>query len=79
MLYACLQLNRNVRLISYSYYIKYVIEDNNIYFRHIDMNILKYLANDHDDNIIQDFVFLNDEFEKICIMIVSEFHHKILQ
>ena len=79
MLYACLRPDRNVRLISYPYYTKYAIEGDNTYFRHIDMNIPRYLADGHGGNIIQGSVSLDDESEKACTMIVPEFHHKILQ
>ena len=74
MLYANLRSNRNLRLVSYSYYAKYARENDNIFFKHIDMNVSKFLVDDHEDNIIQKSISLNDENEKFCTIIVSSFH-----
>ena len=77
MLYICLKFDDNIRLINYSYYAKYVQLENSTFFCHIDMNVKKYLQIEHDDNIIQEFVSLNDEIEKSCTKIVLEFHKHI--
>ncbi len=77
VLYACLRSNRNIQLISYSYYIKFVTSDDSTFFCHIDMSISKYLVDDHEKNIIQKLLFLNDESLERCIKIVSDFHKHI--
>ena len=77
MLYACFQLNRNIQLISYSYYIKFVTFDDSTFFCHIDMSISKYLIDNHERNIIQKSLSLNDESFKRCIEIVFDFHKHI--
>ncbi len=76
-LYACLRPDRIIRLISYSYYAKYVTSDDSTYFRHIDMNIDQYLANDHERNIIQEFLSLDNESLERRIEIVLGFHKHI--
>ncbi len=76
-LYACLRSNRNIQLISYSYYVKFVTSDNSTFFCHIDMSISKYLVDDHERNIIQRSLSLDDESFKRCIEIVSDFHKHI--
>ena len=61
LLYCCLKPDRNISLISYPYYVKYVTGDNATFSRHIDLNVRHYLEDDHGDNIIQESVLLNDE------------------
>jgi len=77
MLYACLRLDRNIQLISYSYYVKFVTSDDSTFFRYIDMNISKYLVNDHKRNIIQKSLSLDDKSLEKCIKIVFDFHKHI--
>ena len=77
VLYACFWLNRNIRLILYSYYVKFVTSDNSTFFCHINMSISKYFIDDHEKNIIQKSLSLNDESFKKCIEIVSDFHKHI--
>jgi len=72
-LYACLRPDRNIRLVSYHYYAKYVAPGVYTYFRHIDMNVSKYLANGHGGNIIQGSVSLDDENAEGCMEIVRGF------
>ena len=38
------------------------------------MNISKYLENDRKENIIQKSIFLNDEIEDDCTMMIKEFY-----
>ncbi len=70
-------MNRNIQLISYSYYVKFVTSDDSTFFHHIDMNSSKYLVDDHKKNIIQKSLSLNDESLERCIEIVSDFHKHI--
>ena len=77
-LYACLGFDRNMRLIFYSYYAKYVKLENVIYFEHININVLNYLTITHDKNIIQEFFSLNDKTIVNCIEFVSKSHHSMV-
>ena len=77
MLYVCLRFDENLRLMNYSYYAKFAIFDESIYFRHIDMNVSKYLKNDHDEMIIQKSVSLNDENENECTELILEFQKHV--
>ena len=77
VLYVSLRLNRHTRLIAYFYYVKYAKSKNSTYFRHLDMNIRQYLEFDHDANIIQDFVSMNDETKVDCTEILLDFHQHI--
>ena len=43
-------------------------------FYHINMNVLKYLKNDHNSNIIQSEFFLNDESLNNCIKLMFKFY-----
>ena len=45
LIYVCLRLDRNHHLVSYPYYAKYAVPGDSTFFRHIDMNIPKYLQN----------------------------------
>ena len=76
-LYACLQFDHNIKLIFYSYYAKYVKFENVISFKHININVSKYLTSEHDKNITQKFVLLNDEIITNCIEFVSKLYHRI--
>ena len=41
------------------------------------MNISMYLKNNHEVNIIQNEIFLNDETENDCTKIMFEFHEHV--
>ncbi len=77
-LYICLQSHWKIHLVFYLYYAKYAQIDDATYFRHIDMNILKYIESDHEANIIQDSVSLDDENIHECTKLVSDFHNYII-
>ena len=66
--------NRNYQLINYFYYIKFASKKDNTFFRHININVLRYLKSDRKKNIIQKLIFLNDEIENDCTMMIKEFH-----
>ncbi len=42
------------------------------------MNISKYIESDHEANIIQDSVLLDDENTHECMKLVSDFHNHII-
>ncbi len=76
-LYACLRPDLNTRFVSYPYYAKYVLPGDPTFFRHIDMNVPKYLEDGHGGNIIQGSVSLDDENAHGCTEIVPGFHKHI--
>ena len=71
-MYICLKSDRCQQFIFYFYYVKYVVSKDFTFFQHIDMNIPMYLKNNHEANIIQNEISLNDETENDCTKIVSE-------
>lgn len=77
MIYVCLRPDRNHRLVAYPYYAKYAVGGDSTYFRHIDMNIPKDLADGHGGNIIQGSVSLDDETDEGCTEILPGFHQNI--
>lgn len=62
---------------TYSYYAKYAQSENNTVFRHIDQNISQFLIIDKKAAIIQDFLFVDDENNDNCIIILLEMHRKL--
>ncbi len=77
-LYICLQSNWKIHLVFYFYYAKYAQINDATYFKHINMNISKYIKSDHEANIIQDSVSLDDENTHECTKLVSDFHNHII-
>ena len=77
LLYVCLRPDRNHRLVSFPYYNKYAVEADQTAFRHIDMNIPRYLDHQRGANIIQGSVSLNDETEAHCTVLIPGFHRHI--
>jgi hypothetical protein len=50
--YTALRPDGAWRLISYLYYIKYALFGDNTFFRHIDINISRFLVNGRDKHMI---------------------------
>jgi hypothetical protein len=75
--YVRLRLDKRWKLINYSYYEKYVVKKNNIFFHHIDWNISQLISFKRDVNMIQDILFLNDEDINNCIIIFFDMHHHL--
>ena len=76
-MYVCLKFDHHQQFIFYFYYVKYVVSEDFIFFQHIDMNIPMYLKNNHEVNIIQNEVFLNDEMKNDCTKIIFKFHEHV--
>ncbi len=76
-LYVELRLNKSWRFVNYSYYEKYVINDDNIFFRHINQNISQLIFFDRDVNMIQEILFLNDEDLNNCTQIFLSMHNHL--
>jgi hypothetical protein len=75
--YVRLRFDKCWKLINYSYYEKYIMKKNNIFFRHIDQNISQLISFERDVNIIQNILSLNDENINNCIVIFFEMHHHL--
>jgi ribosomal protein L18E len=75
--YVRLRFDKCWKLISYSYYEKYVMKKNSIFFRHIDQNISQLISFERDVNMIQDILSLNDEDISNCIVILFDMHHHL--
>ncbi len=75
--YVKLRFDKCWKLINYSYYEKYVMKKNNIFFRHIDQNISQLISFERDVNMIQDILSLNDEDINNCIIILFEMYHHL--
>jgi hypothetical protein len=75
--YVRLRFDKCWKLINYSYYEKYVMKKNNIFFRHIDQKISQLISFKRDVNMIQDILSLNNENINNCIVILFEMHHHL--
>jgi hypothetical protein len=73
-LYVALRPDHNWRLISYPYYAKYAVDGDKTFFRHIDMNLWKYLLTGLGHLTIQGSVTLTDENDKMCTEILAGMH-----
>ena len=77
IVYAALRPDRNHRLVAYPYYAKYALPGDKTTFRHIDLNVNKYLESSRGGEIIQGSVSFDDEDEKGCTELVLGFHKQI--
>ncbi len=78
MLYTYFYLNKNLRFVSYLYYVKYIIFANiTIFFRYIDLNIFKYFNNNYEANIIQKSILFDNKYINNCTTIISNFYNRI--
>ena len=77
LLYSALRPDRNCQLVSYPYYTKFASEGDNTLFRHIDMNVPRYLESGRGGSIIQGSVSLDDETEDGCTVVVKGFHRNL--
>lgn len=76
MLYVALRPDRNHKLISYPYYAKLAQNRDSTVFKHIDINVPRYLANGRGAELIQGFVSLDHEAQASgCTVLVPGFHH----
>ncbi len=75
--YVRLRFDKCWKLINYSYYEKYVMKRDSIFFRHIDQNISQLISFERDVNMIQDILSLNDENISNCIVILFDMHHHL--
>lgn len=66
-----------MRLVSYLYYVKFTYAGDNTFFRHIDLNIARLLADGYGQNIIQGAISLDYKSKGNYIEIVPGFHKVI--
>src|SRR5271156_1070127 len=69
-IYCALRPDQNTNLVSYPYYAKYAHEDDNTFFRHIDLNIRNLASLGRGANMIQGTMSLGDEKPDDCSMIL---------
>lgn len=75
--YVCMRPDLNRRLVSYPYYAKFATLGDTTAFRHIDLNVPKYLKTGKGGNIIQGSVSFDNETERNCTEIFPGFHQVI--
>jgi hypothetical protein len=77
--YVLLRGDRNWKLISYPYYAKYQKPGDSTYFRHIDMNVPKLLAEGRGASLIQGSISLDneDKSHRDCTMLLFGFDKKL--
>jgi hypothetical protein len=73
-LYVALRPDHQWRLISYPYYAKFAHRGDNTFFRHIDINIKRYLEDGRGGNMIQGSLSLDDESQDMCTELVPGMH-----
>ena len=74
-LYVALRPDRSPTLVSYPYYTKFAKSGDSTAFRHIDLNVPRYIQSGRGRNIIQGSVSLDNEtVESGCTEIVPGFH-----
>ena len=69
----------NPRMVSYPYYTKHVVDGDSTFFRHLDINVPRYLELGWGKNAIQGSVSLDDEAPGNCTEIIPGFHHHLKQ
>lgn len=75
MLYTPLRPDRNIRLVSSPYQVKYTTVDSSCVLRHVDLNVQRHLEEGRGGNIIQGSVSLDDEaLEGGCTAIMPGFY-----
>ena len=74
ILYNILKSDLNYYLISYSYYAKFALSRDKIFFQHINVNLTKLINHNQEENIIQEIVSLDNENMEDCTQILSGMH-----
>ena len=75
--YIALRSDKVYRLISYPYYAKYAVEEDNIFFRHIDINVPQLIEIGRNKNMIQNSFFFDREDKDNCTEFFSGMHKYI--
>ncbi|KZF18793.1 hypothetical protein L228DRAFT_215835 [Xylona heveae TC161] len=76
-LYCALRPDQAWRLISYPYYTKYARQNDSTYFRHIDINIPRWIETGVGGNLIQGSMSLDDEDELNTTELLMGMHHHL--
>lgn len=76
---ASLRSDGNPRMVSYPYYTKHVVDGDSTFFRHLDINVPRYLEFGWGADAIQGSVSLDEESPGSCTEIVPGFHRHIRQ
>jgi hypothetical protein len=65
------------RLVSYPYYTKSAVLGDRTEFRHVDLNIPRFLSCGRGGNLVQSAISIDDEEEDGCTIIVPGFHRHV--
>ncbi|MCJ1266008.1 hypothetical protein MMC22_005890 [Lobaria immixta] len=74
-----LRSDGNPRMVSHPYYTKHVVDGDSTFFRHLDLNVPRYLESGWGKNVIQGSVSWVDEAPGNCTEITPGFHHHLRQ
>lgn len=77
LMYCALRGDRCTWLISYPYYTKYASRDDTTFFRHIDLNVPRLIANKRGYFQIQGTLSMDDEDESDCTEILPGMHNHL--
>ena len=77
LIYVALCLNHNHCLIFYLYYNKFQTASDKMFFRHIDLNILKLMSKRKGQYMIQELISLNNEKKKDCTEMLLRMQHHL--
>ena len=69
----------NWRLVSFPYYTKYASPGDSTKFKHIDINVRRYLTRGRGGSTVQTGISMDDESEDGCTIVVPGFHRRIGQ
>lgn len=76
---ASLRSDGNPRMVLHPYYTKHVVDRDSTFFRHLDLNVPRYLEFGWGKNAIQGSLSLDDEAPGNCTEIIPGFHHHLRQ
>jgi len=77
LIYVALCLNHNYCFIFYLYYDKFQASSDKMFFRHIDLNILKLVSEEKRQYMIQESVSLNIKRKKDCTEMLLRMQHHL--
>jgi len=69
--------DKNWRLISYPYYTMYGKEGDSSVFKHVDLNIPRFLRSGRGGNMVQTAILMDDELADSCTIIIPGFQKHV--
>jgi len=77
LIYIVLYPDHNHCLIFYLYYNKFQTTSDKMFFKHIDLNILKLVSEEKSQYMIQELISLNNEKKKDCTEMLLRMQHHL--